>query len=284
MLTQILKGVGTSGGTGTKAAMDRPVAGKTGSTQVGIKGLEKYTKDLWFVGYTAEWTAAVWMGFDKTDSKHYITMSSGSAAAIFKEVMQKSLEGVKVKDFTRPEGVKEAQKKAKSVQDLAAVYVPELLKIRLTWTADPEATYKLFRKEILEEEFTEITQIAGTGNWEDTTVVPGEIYQYYLVTAGSGSQEDSDSSNIAEVAVPEDAVSPGTTETPSVSPGDETPEPSPGDGLEGGEPTPSPSPGGGEEPTPTPTPTQVPGGDPGGQPTPSEEPAPDISPTPSPAA
>ncbi len=92
-MTLLLQGVVDTGGTGVKAKFNRPVAGKTGSTGLDIKGIEQYDRDVWFVGYTPEWTAAVWEGFDKVDSKHYVTVGSGSTAAIFKEVMSKSLEG-----------------------------------------------------------------------------------------------------------------------------------------------------------------------------------------------
>src|SRR5438034_7179237 len=44
-------------GTGIQAkALGRPAAGKTGTTQ-------DYT-DAWFVGYTPQLTAGVWVGFD----------------------------------------------------------------------------------------------------------------------------------------------------------------------------------------------------------------------------
>ena len=68
MTTFALQGVVEPGGTGVKAKFNRPVAGKTGSTGLDIKGIEKYDRDVWFVGYTPEWTAAVWEGFDKVDS------------------------------------------------------------------------------------------------------------------------------------------------------------------------------------------------------------------------
>ena len=55
VLTQLLQGVVTSG-TGTAAALpDRPVAGKTGTT-------ENYG-DAWFVGYTPQLVTAVWVGY-----------------------------------------------------------------------------------------------------------------------------------------------------------------------------------------------------------------------------
>jgi penicillin-binding protein 1A len=58
LLTQLLEGVVTSG-TGTAAALpDRPVAGKTGTT-------ENYG-DAWFVGYTPQLVVAVWVGYPNT--------------------------------------------------------------------------------------------------------------------------------------------------------------------------------------------------------------------------
>ena len=49
MLTNVIKS-----GTGTRARLDRPAAGKTGTTD--------NNSDAWFVGYTPQYTAAVWMG------------------------------------------------------------------------------------------------------------------------------------------------------------------------------------------------------------------------------
>ena len=43
-----------SGGTGTRARIDRPQAGKTGTTQDG--------NDVWFVGFIPQYTTAVWVG------------------------------------------------------------------------------------------------------------------------------------------------------------------------------------------------------------------------------
>jgi len=53
-LTSILEQV-IQRGTGTRAELDRPAAGKTGTADD--------NKDAWFAGYTSELTAAVWVGF-----------------------------------------------------------------------------------------------------------------------------------------------------------------------------------------------------------------------------
>ena len=43
-------------GTGRRAKLDRPAAGKTGTTQE--------NHDAWFVGFTPDWAAGVWVGND----------------------------------------------------------------------------------------------------------------------------------------------------------------------------------------------------------------------------
>ncbi|MEC0173144.1 PBP1A family penicillin-binding protein [Paenibacillus graminis] len=88
-MTVMLRNV-VNNGTGAKARMNLPVAGKTGTTQAGLPGVTgKANRDLWFAGYTPDLTAAVWMGFDRTDKDNYMTAGSGKAAGLFSAVMNK---------------------------------------------------------------------------------------------------------------------------------------------------------------------------------------------------
>jgi len=95
-------------GTGRNAAMNRPTAGKSGTTQLPdlpeFKGLGTNTaKDAWFVGYTPELTAAVWLGYDKTDRAHHLTTTGGSVPAVlFKEILSMSLRDSPVSAFPLP--------------------------------------------------------------------------------------------------------------------------------------------------------------------------------------
>jgi penicillin-binding protein 1A len=58
-LTHMMRAV-VSYGTGKKAALDRPVAGKTGTTQL--------DRDAWFIGFTPELVTGVWTGNDDNSS------------------------------------------------------------------------------------------------------------------------------------------------------------------------------------------------------------------------
>jgi penicillin-binding protein 2A len=280
-MTQMLKTVVQEGGTGTKAAMNRPVAGKTGSTQVPISGLEKYNKDLWFAGYTAQWTAAVWMGFDKTDKDHYITMSSGSAAAIFKAVMEKALAEYKIKDFTKPDGVQEPEKTPDAINDLTLTHIPETTRVVLKWTSlDSKDSYRIYRKEAADADFAVLQEIGAVSEYEDSTPLPGGTYEYYVVPFDPATAKEKTASNTVEIAIPLDAG-----ETPSPSP-ENTPEATPtdtGEGVPGGTDNPEATPTNGENGA-TPTLTPPPGQEGEVTPTPSATPPPSATDTPSPPA
>ncbi|SDL31221.1 penicillin-binding protein 2A [Paenibacillus sp. OK060] len=91
-MTGMLQDV-VSQGTGSRAQLSQhKVAGKTGTTQAALPGVSKEAnRDLWFVGYTSKLTAAVWMGFDRTDAEHYMRSGSGVAADLFASVMKRVL-------------------------------------------------------------------------------------------------------------------------------------------------------------------------------------------------
>lgn len=83
LLTGMLEEVIRSG-TGRRAALDRPAAGKTGTTQA--------ARDAWFIGFTADYVAGVWMGYDDNTPLTGVT-GGGLPAEIWREVMLRLHEG-----------------------------------------------------------------------------------------------------------------------------------------------------------------------------------------------
>ncbi|MFD0669847.1 transglycosylase domain-containing protein [Cohnella sp. GCM10027633] len=114
-MTSVLEDV-VSEGTGQLAALaDRPVAGKTGTTEMPGTG-GKGVKDNWFVGYTPQLVAAVWIGYDHSDGSHYLTTTSKAAAAVFQKLMSEALRGEPVIPFpiTAGNSKKKPEKQNKS--------------------------------------------------------------------------------------------------------------------------------------------------------------------------
>ncbi|MGD9797285.1 MAG: transglycosylase domain-containing protein [Acidimicrobiia bacterium] len=89
LVTAALETVVT-GGTGTRARLAVPVAGKTGTTQ--------QNGDAWFVGYTPALATAVWVGFPEGQDKpmsnvHGIAVTGGTfPASAFRDYMERAVE------------------------------------------------------------------------------------------------------------------------------------------------------------------------------------------------
>ena len=98
MINYMMKGV-LDRGTARSArqlGFTRPAAGKTGTTND--------TKDAWFVGYTPDLLAVVWVGFDNGTK---LGLSGAQAALpIWTDFMKKATAGMPATDFTPPPGVK----------------------------------------------------------------------------------------------------------------------------------------------------------------------------------
>ena len=95
ILTDMMRGVLTNG-TGTGANIGRPAAGKTGTTS-------DY-KDAWFVGFTPDLAAAVWMGNDSGGDLDGIT-GGDLPATIWRIFMSSALSKTPARDFSVPNGV-----------------------------------------------------------------------------------------------------------------------------------------------------------------------------------
>lgn len=188
-------------GTGKAALMERPVAGKTGTTQSQF-GSSSINKDAWFVGYTPEYVGAVWMGFDREDKQHLMRDGSSKTAKLFKEVFNKGLSGVKITSFKPPAGMQDSKPEETAkpiVLEATLALENNEPKVVLNWTASEESdvTYDVYRfadsadsKELL---------VAGLKDTKLVDPVQGaKIYKYQIVVHKADGT-DGPTSNIAEV-------------------------------------------------------------------------------------
>lgn len=80
-------------GTGKAAKLDRPAAGKTGTSQ-------NY-RDAWFAGFTAERLAVVWMGNDDTSPMKRV-VGGGLPARLWRDVMEIAHQGRPARPLAGP--------------------------------------------------------------------------------------------------------------------------------------------------------------------------------------
>lgn len=109
-------------GTGSAGIYEGPLAGKTGTTS--FETVAGANRDIWFAGFTPELSGAIWMGYDRTDSEHYLTDGSSVPTKLFKNVLSSIYEETLEKElaFTPPSGVSDLEEPIRfvSIEDLTA--------------------------------------------------------------------------------------------------------------------------------------------------------------------
>lgn len=105
-MVSMLQGV-VQRGTATKLnSLGRPLAGKTGTTND--------AKDAWFIGFTPDLVAGVYVGFDEPRSLGRRETGSSAALPIFKQFMETALKDEPIVPFRVPSGVNMVRVNAKT--------------------------------------------------------------------------------------------------------------------------------------------------------------------------
>lgn len=92
--TDVLEGVITNG-TGRRANIGRPAAGKTGTTQA--------HRDAWFIGYTPQLVSAVWIGHREGLIAMNDVTGGSVPAGIWRTIMLEATRNLPVLDFRPPD-------------------------------------------------------------------------------------------------------------------------------------------------------------------------------------
>lgn len=149
-------------GTGRGANFSSKIGGKTGTTEhPTVKGANN---DLWFVGFSDnDLLGAVWLGYDTTNTSHYLLKSEGSglAAKLFKEMSPNILNIVEKYKIQAPKASKQNEKEP-------------IKQIKPTITLNGEKVVSL----MVGEEYVELGVVAKdevSGDLTNFVVVEGEV-------------------------------------------------------------------------------------------------------------
>ncbi|MBI1338618.1 PBP1A family penicillin-binding protein [bacterium] len=97
-IVSILEGVVERGTATSLRSLGRPLAGKTGTTNDFM--------DAWFIGFSPDLVAGVWVGFDQPKNLGEGESGGRLATPIFRDFMSVALENVSPTPFRRPAGVR----------------------------------------------------------------------------------------------------------------------------------------------------------------------------------
>ena len=94
LVTSLLRGVVERGTAKRARALGRPLAGKTGTTND--------AKDTWFVGYSTDIAAAVWVGYDEPLPLGWGEAGAMTALPAWMSFMKQASEGKPPTEFPKP--------------------------------------------------------------------------------------------------------------------------------------------------------------------------------------
>jgi penicillin-binding protein 1A len=98
IITNMLKAVVEKGSGWNAKNLGRPCAGKTGTTN--------YSSDAWFIGYTPQLAAGVWIGYDDRSISLGEKATGGTIACpVWTQFMKEALDGEPALDFIQPENI-----------------------------------------------------------------------------------------------------------------------------------------------------------------------------------
>jgi penicillin-binding protein 1A len=101
LVTSLMRSVVEQGTATAVKELNRPAAGKTGTAS-------EY-RDAWFSGFTADYVASVWVGFDDHEPLGPGETGGRAALPVWLGFMKQAHQGLPVRDFTPPEGVVEVK-------------------------------------------------------------------------------------------------------------------------------------------------------------------------------
>lgn len=97
LTTTLMRSVVEEGTATAVRELNRPAAGKTGTTNE--------SKDTWFSGYTMDWVASAWVGFDDNTPLGSTETGGRAALPIWLDFMRVAHQGLPVRDFEVPPGI-----------------------------------------------------------------------------------------------------------------------------------------------------------------------------------
>ena len=165
ILTSMLKSVVTEGTGHRLNTLDIPIAGKTGTV-----GLANGNRDAWMAGYTPEYTAVVWQGYDSDRLGLLPSSATGGTypALMLYELFNHIYPDGRSGDFERPESVKQYSIDAKTLKKQHKVVLANAM------TPQSSRVTEYFTEETAPEDVS--------GYW----AVPGSAQNLLAVREGGG--------------------------------------------------------------------------------------------------
>jgi penicillin-binding protein 1A len=143
LITSLMTSVVQGGTAKALQALQRPIAGKTGTSNK--------VRDAWFVGFTPEIVAGIWIGYDDLRGLGKGESGANSAVPIWMDVMKTVLKDAPAVDFPVPPGIEVAKIDPKSG--------------KLAYDGQPDAIDEVFLEGTVPTEVANPPDVVDTGTF-----------------------------------------------------------------------------------------------------------------------
>ncbi|WP_096188231.1 transglycosylase domain-containing protein [Evansella halocellulosilytica] len=189
-------------GTGAYGHYDGPLAGKTGTSSHHL--VEGGAKDIWFAGFTPDISGAVWMGYDRSDEEHYLTVGSEVPTTLFKDILVKASTNDPNRStaFEKPVGVEDMQEPIRfvTIDDLSANLSVGWrgMNVNLEWSGSEDQRLHYFIYEKTNNSYEKVGEVAGVNEYTVQGVNLFSDSMYVVVPYNPQIDREGEASNIAK--------------------------------------------------------------------------------------
>ena len=193
---------------GTAQAGDFPkaLAGKTGTTQ--HPKVEGQAKDAWFAGFTQEYVAVSWMGYETASDDNYLTSGSSEPTWLTKAILSEIDKlHAQAQEFTLPEDVEDLKEPIRlpEITDLTAKLKfggYTVIQGQLEWSAstDERIIYRIYKKEE-DGSHTFIGEVQGKGEYTLDSFGLLATGEYFVIPYNPFIEQSGTPSNMAKLSI-----------------------------------------------------------------------------------
>ncbi|MFX3625190.1 MAG: transglycosylase domain-containing protein [Ectobacillus sp.] len=192
-MTRMLEGV-VKEGTAQDGDYEGALAGKTGTTS--LPGNDKGARDAWFVGYTPNMVGAVWMGYDRTDSEHYLVGGGSYPTQLFKKILTNS-DVEAFASFSKPKGVKTVDSpirlgKIEHIQAKLSFSPFYLFTVKLAWKPLPDKRIQYRIYQVERDSTSLVGTSTGKGKYTIKYVNVFSVPSFYVVPYNPQTHREGD--------------------------------------------------------------------------------------------
>lgn len=191
-------------GTAKAGTYQKALAGKTGTAE--HPHVSGKNKDIWFAGFTPEYTLTTWIGYDQSDKNHYLTGGSSYPTELTKQILTKldKQKGL-TETFTKPEEVASVPKPIilPTITDVKASVEwggITLLQGRISWegTDDKRIEYRIYR--VTPDIDERVGEVKGKNEFIIRDFSLLQTHEYYIVPYDPLTKMEGKRSEIVEIS------------------------------------------------------------------------------------